>query len=127
MPSRMSPRLTGRQLLRCSNNMRRSRSAARKRPRKCWRRSRTLRHSRRRVRAGRRDLSATVLFLLPGFLGLATFLLLPLFASLALSFTNWQVIGETRFVGLANYRNLLTRDPVFWGVVRVTLHYTAEY
>ena len=79
------------------------------------------------MRAGRRDLPAAVLFLLPGFLGLATFLLLPLFASLALSFSNWQVIGETRFVGLANYANLLTRDPVFWGVVRVTLHYTAEY
>jgi multiple sugar transport system permease protein len=79
------------------------------------------------VRAGRRDLPAAVLLLLPGFLGLTTFLLLPLCASLALSFTNWQVIGKTRFVGLGNYRNLLTRDPVFWGVVRVTLHYTAEY
>ena len=36
-------------------------------------------------------------FLLPSLLGLfAVFLLLPLFASLALSFTNWQLIGKIR-------------------------------
>ncbi len=80
-----------------------------------------------RRRRPRTDLPAAVLFLLPSFLGLAAFLILPLFASLALSFTNWQVIGQTRFIGVANYVNLLTRDPVFWGVFRVTLHYTAEY
>ena len=66
-------------------------------------------------------------FLLPGFLGLAAFLILPLVASLLLSFSNWQVIGRTRFVGLANYVNLFTRDPIFWSVFRVTLLYTAEY
>ena len=37
------------------------------------------------------------------------------------------MIGQTRFVGLANYVNLFTRDPIFWGVFRVTLFYTAEY
>ena len=78
----------------------------------------TQRHRRRRS-----DLRAAVAFLLPGFLGLAAFLILPLFASLALSFSNWQVIGQTRFVGLANYVNLFTRDPIFWGVFRVTLLY----
>ena len=80
-------------------------------------------HPRRR----RSDLRAAIPFLLPGFLGLATFLILPLFASLLLSFSNWQVIGQTRFVGLANYVNLFTRDPIFWGVFRTTLLYTVEY
>jgi multiple sugar transport system permease protein len=65
--------------------------------------------------------------LLPGFVGLATFLVAPLIASLLLSFSNWQVIGQRRFVGLSNYVNLFTRDPIFWGVFRVTLLYTAEY
>jgi len=83
----------------------------------------TLRPRRRR----RSDLRAAIPFLLPGFLGLATFLILPLFASLLLSFSNWQVIGETRFVGVANYVNLFTRDPIFWAVFRTTLLYTAEY
>ena len=80
-------------------------------------------HPRRR----RSDLRAAIPFLLPGFLGLATFLILPLFASLLLSFSNWQVIGQTRFVGLANYVNLFTHDPIFWGVFRTTLLYTVEY
>jgi multiple sugar transport system permease protein len=78
-------------------------------------------------RRRRSDLRAAIPFLLPGFLGLATFLILPLFASLLLSFSNWQVIGQTRFVGLANYVNLFTRDPIFWGVFRTTLFYTLDY
>ena len=78
-------------------------------------------------RRRRTDFGAAALFLLPGFLGLAAFLLLPLAASLALSFTNWQVMGTTRFVGVANYLNLFTRDPIFWGVLRTTLAYTGEY
>jgi multiple sugar transport system permease protein len=73
------------------------------------------------------DLRVAIPFLLPGFLGLTTFLILPLFASLLLSFSNWQVIGQTRFVGLANYTNLFTRDPIFWGVFHTTLLYTVEY
>jgi multiple sugar transport system permease protein len=81
-------------------------------------------HGGRRRRA---DLRAAVAFLLPGFLGLAAFLIMPLIASLLLSFSNWQVIGQKRFIGLANYVNLFTRDPIFWGVFRVTLLYTAEY
>jgi multiple sugar transport system permease protein len=80
-----------------------------------------------RPRRRRSDLRAAIPFLLPGFLGLATFLILPLLASLLLSFSNWQVIGETRFVGVANYVNLFTRDPIFWGVFGTTLLYTAEY
>ena len=84
-------------------------------------------HTQPRRRRRRSDLRAAIPFLLPGFLGLTTFLILPLLASLLLSFSNWQVIGHTRFVGAANYVNLLTRDPIFWGVLRVTLLYTAEY
>jgi multiple sugar transport system permease protein len=82
---------------------------------------------RARPRRRRSDLRAAIPFLLPGFLGLIIFLILPLVWSLALSFTNWQVIGQTRFLGLANYINLFTLDPIFWGVFRVTLLYTVEY
>jgi len=75
----------------------------------------------------RGSFSLAVLFLLPSFLGLLIFLIFPLIASLALSFTNWQVIGTTRFVGIANYVNLTTVDPIFWQILRTTLLYTAEY
>ncbi len=78
-------------------------------------------------RRRRGDATTAALFLAPGLLGLTLFLLLPLAASLALSFTNWQVMGETSFIGLANYRRLFTADPVFWGVLATTLAYTAEY
>lgn len=66
-------------------------------------------------------------FLLPGFLGLFTFLLGPLIASLVISFTNWQIMGKTAFVGFVNYGFALTRDPVFWQVLGNTLLFTAEY
>ncbi len=79
----------------------------------------------RRRRFG--DLGTAAVFLAPSGLGLLTFLVGPLLASLALSFTNWQVIGELRFVGLANYARLAFRDPVIWQVLRVTLIYSAEY
>lgn len=79
-------------------------------------------------RARRRDDRGTAaLFLLPGFLGLLVFLIFPLLASLLLSFTNWQVIGTTRFVGLANYIRLGTTDPIFWQVLRVTVLFTVQY
>lgn len=73
------------------------------------------------------DRGTAVLFLLPGAAGLALFLLLPVGASLVLSFTNWQLMDETRFVGWANYVNLFTRDPVFWGVLRTTFAFSVEY
>jgi multiple sugar transport system permease protein len=79
----------------------------------------------RRRRRG--DLGVATLFLLPSLLGLTIFVVFPLLASLALSFTNWQVIGSTRFVGVANYVRLATTDPVFWTVLRTTILFTAEY
>ncbi|WP_342363368.1 sugar ABC transporter permease [Terrarubrum flagellatum] len=79
------------------------------------------------VHRSKSDLGVATLFLLPSFLGLSAFLIFPLTASLWLSFTNWQVIGQARFVGFANYINLATNDPIFWQVLRNTLFYTAEY
>src|SRR5580693_4172890 len=80
--------------------------------------------------AGRRrrgEFGTAALFLLPSLAGLTLFLILPLLASLLLSFSNWQVMGETRFVGFANYIRLATADPIFWKVFGVTISYTAEY
>ncbi len=68
-----------------------------------------------------------MLFLAPSFLGMLIFLVGPLLASLYMSLTNWQVIGDTQFVGFANYVRLFTRDPVFWQVLRVTCIYSVEY
>lgn len=83
-------------------------------------------HSAAGRRAGR-DWSTAAWFLLPGFAGLLCFMILPLLASLALSFTNWQIMGKTGIVGLRNFVSAFTTDPVFWQVVANTLLYTAEY
>ena len=80
-----------------------------------------------RVRRRRDDRVAATWFLLPSLLGLAAFLLLPLATSLALSFTNWTLLGKVGFVGLHNYAVLLGSDPSFWPVLRNTVFYTAEY
>ena len=66
-------------------------------------------------------------FLLPGLIGIVLFLILPILASIALSFTNWQLLGTPRFVGISNYVRLFTTDPQFWTVLRNTLFFTVEY
>ena len=64
-----------------------------------------------RRRAFRAEGRAAFWFLLPSLLGFLAFLLFPLVASLALSFTNWQLLTAPKFVGLANYIRLFTVDP----------------
>lgn len=46
------------------------------------------------------------LFISPWMLGFLAFTLLPFLASLFLSFTNWQIVGNWSWVGLANYQKL---------------------
>lgn len=75
----------------------------------------------------RAEARAAFFFLLPGLLGFLIFLLFPLVASFAMSFTNWKLIGTPKFIGLANYIRLFTKDPSFYSVLGNTLFYTAEY
>jgi multiple sugar transport system permease protein len=53
------------------------------------------------------------LFLLPNFLGFMAFGFLPIFVSLTLAFMKCSLLTEPRFVGLENFRAILT-DPQFW-------------
>ncbi|WP_428375895.1 carbohydrate ABC transporter permease [Lichenicoccus sp.] len=75
----------------------------------------------------RRDGRAAVWFLLPGFAGLAIFLLLPLAVSLLLSFTNWSLIGQPHWIGLRNFEDLFAGRWNFWPVLEETVLYTVEY
>jgi multiple sugar transport system permease protein len=63
------------------------------------------------------------LFLLPSFVGFVIFVAMPVLASLALSFVDWNLLRPPEFVGLANYRELLTRDAVFRQVAWNTLFF----
>jgi len=71
--------------------------------------------------------STVLAFLLPNVLGFLSFTLLPLLASLVLSFFNWPVLGQRQFIGLDNYTRLFTRDPVFCRVFLNTLYFVFGY
>ena len=54
------------------------------------------------------------LFCLPFLLAYFLFSLYPMLYSLELSFFDWNGIGEKVFVGVRNYINLFTKDPLFF-------------
>jgi len=61
-------------------------------------------------------------FLSVSLLGFLIFVLLPVLASLLLSFFKWELRGLPQFHGLGNYRQL-ARDPLFWKVLWHTIYY----
>ena len=61
---------------------------------------------------GRSPLSA-YLFLLPNFLGFLVFTMLPVLASVTVSFFKWDLFKPPQFAGLQNYAQLW-RDRDFW-------------
>jgi multiple sugar transport system permease protein len=66
-------------------------------------------------------------FLAPALLLIAAFFVVPIFASLALSATDFDIYAvaspaNTRFVGIGNYTELL-RNPLFWTAVGNTLYF----
>lgn len=63
------------------------------------------------------------LFLLPSFLGFLLFVAIPVVASFALSFVDWNLLRPPEFIGWTNYRQLLTRDLVFRQVAWNTLYF----
>ncbi len=60
-------------------------------------------------------------FLLPMMLSWVVFNLIPVFWSLGLSFTNYNLISPAHFVGVANYAHALLHSALFWLAVRHTL------
>ena len=66
-----------------------------------------------------------LLFLLPWLIGLVFFLLLPLVWGIWISLTDEQIVKVGQFVGLANYEEILTDDPLFRQALGVTLRWIA--
>jgi multiple sugar transport system permease protein len=80
---------------------------------------------RRRKRKGlqaRKEQRAAYLFLSPWLIGVVGFWIIPIIASLLLSFSEWDIITNPRWLGFANYRELFD-DRTFWVSIRVTLKY----
>jgi len=78
----------------------------------------------RRKRAAweREENIAGYVFLLPWFLGMLVFVVGPIAGSLYLSFTNYNLLGIPRWIGIQNYLTMF-QDPHWWNAMRVTLLY----
>ncbi|WDR04766.1 sugar ABC transporter permease [Devosia rhodophyticola] len=85
------------------------------------------RRRRRKDKISAAETRAAFLFLLPSLLGFLAFMLIPIIASLGLSFTNWQLLKPPEFISFSNYIRLLTTDPSFFKVLGNTLFFTIEY
>jgi oligogalacturonide transport system permease protein len=62
-------------------------------------------------------------YILPWLAGFLLLQLIPLINSFWYSFTDFQLLGITRFIGLENFKNIFTADPQFWNSLRVTFVY----
>src|ERR1700676_3127121 len=64
-------------------------------------------------------------FLLPWLVGFLGLTLGPALASLYLSFTDFDLVRDPRWIGAANYVRIATMDPKFTASMRVTFLYVA--
>ena len=60
----------------------------------------------------------------PWALGFLLFTAYPVVSSIILSLSRWDLIHPAVWVGLGNYREALTDDPLFWQSLKVTAIYT---
>lgn len=68
------------------------------------------------------------LHLAPGMSGFLIFMVIPLIASIVISFHNWPLYGDPEFIGLGNYVKLLSgQDPVFYTVLGNTAIFAIGY
>jgi len=71
----------------------------------------------------RRSLFMGLLFVSPWIIGFLLFTVYPLVASIYYSFTRYDLLRPPVFIGLKNYTQILTDDPIFPTVVYNTLYY----
>jgi len=63
------------------------------------------------------------LFLIPSLLGFILFVIIPIIASLILSFYKWDLLTAPEFIGVKNYVELATTDPLMGRVLGNTFYY----
>lgn len=69
----------------------------------------------------RKETIAAWYFLLPGFVGFCIFVFGAVVVSLGLSFLQWDMLTEPKFVGFQNYIRLITQDRTFHLVLKNTV------
>lgn len=73
----------------------------------------------------KRIIFTAFLFIAPVFIYNMIFRIIPIFASLYLSFTDFSGFGKANFVGISNYLRALA-DSEFWNAVLKTCQFSAE-
>ncbi len=63
-----------------------------------------------------------IFFILPALIGTFIFIIIPIFCSFGLSFTEWDLLNEIKFVGFDNYKAVFT-EPIFFQILINTLVY----
>lgn len=78
-----------------------------------------------RLRPGKRvrRLLPIYLFILPGTLVFLVWTIYPLLDAFVMSFYSWNLLTQSTFIGLANYRRALS-DPIFWQALRNVVMFT---
>ncbi|QDY85549.1 sugar ABC transporter permease [Paenibacillus polymyxa] len=62
-------------------------------------------------------------FISPFIVGFLAFTLIPMFISLYLSFTSYNLFTPPKWIGLGNFEKMFTGDPKYWNSIRVTFTY----
>jgi multiple sugar transport system permease protein/alpha-1,4-digalacturonate transport system permease protein len=62
-------------------------------------------------------------FIAPNIILFLVFMILPILATIYISFFKWDILGSPEFVGFANYVKLF-KDSVFWTSIWNTVYYT---
>ena len=75
----------------------------------------------------RREAISGYLFISPWLIGFLLFTVGPMLFSLYISFTRWNIVGDPKWVGLANYERIFTADKDFRQALLGTFTYAAIY
>ena len=82
-----------------------------------------MKHSSSMNRLKKQENLMGYLFASPWLIGLIVLGIFPIFMSLYISFTNYDMISTPKFIGIENYRILLTNDNLFWTSLYNTIYH----
>lgn len=66
-----------------------------------------------------------LLFVLPALIGTFLFIIIPIFCSFGLSFSEWDLLNEIHYVGFSNYKSVFT-EPEFLQILINTIVYAVS-
>lgn len=62
-------------------------------------------------------------FISPWLIGFVCITLIPMLYAFYAAFTNWDGINAPQFIGIANFKEMFTQDPLFWKSLGNTFYY----